>query len=901
MSSQTLSKFPHPADYEPRISKLWQQHQCFEISDEHTTDPIYTILMPPPNVTSQLHMGHGTGYTLQDWFVRWKRMSEGRAAWICGLDHAGIATQMMVEKQLLSEGTDKHEIGREAFIVRAKAWKEKYGHQILDQFKAMGFSCDYSNIAYTLDEPRSRGVRYAFWTLYNKGLIYRGKRLVNWDPSLQTALGDDEVENRQVAGALHELIYPLADGSGKVIVATTRPETMFGDMAVAVHPTDPRYMDMVGKLVIVPLINRTIPIIADSYVKQDFGTGALKITPAHDENDYEIGKRHDLDMIMVLDEHGCLCGDVPESFKGLDRFVARKAVIKALKDQSCYHKSHSYTYSVPHSSRSGAIIEPKLCSQWFVRASEMAKQAAQAARDDEICFYPKNWKKTWLYWLDNIRDWCISRQLWWGHRIPIWTCNHCHHVFSSLEDPSCCEKCGHTELLQDEDVLDTWFSSWLWPLSPFGWPDHTQNLKPFYPSAVLITGPDIIFQWVARMTMAGLTFHGQLPFHHVLFTAIVCDKQGRKFSKTLGNGIDPMDVIDSYGADALRFTTAFMAPQGGKIKMEISDFKLGQNFVHKIWQASRYVKSICDGLDSECVPLRNQSLNTWQKGLLHELAVCADQVKTHLNLYNTHEAVRALYQYSWNALCDWGIEACKSALKHSTDHQQQLCQSVMVYAHESALRLLHPLIPFVTEELWTHLPSHPDLKRGPALCVSEYPQDLERYPSDHAHWLMIQQISHKIRGLKQNFKIPQSVSNQLNVYVKIHATTEACLSDDESCLICDLAHINKLYVVNDDQNLPRQSLVDCTLTFELAIPIADHVDLWAEKQGDESLLDFLRQTLQDTQGYYQKVQKKLQNQAFLEKADPQIIENTKTHSIQLVEKITALQKSLDSFSNPNHG
>ena len=895
LPAPALAKFPQPAQYEPRITELWQQQQCFTTPPEPDSPAqgVYTILMPPPNVTSQLHMGHGTGYTLQDWLVRWQRMRRGVAAWIPGLDHAGIATQMMVEKQLLAEGSSKHELGRSAFIERATAWKSKYGHKILDQFTAMGFSCDFSQLAYTLDEQCSHGVRYAFAKLYTQGLIYRGERLVHWDPSLQTALGDDEVENQQITGALYEMRYPLEDGSGHIVVATTRPETMFGDVAVAVNPHDERYQALIGSRVIIPLSGKVIPIIGDEYVKVDFGTGALKITPAHDDNDYLIGQRHGLPAITIFDDQARLCGEVPQAFAGLERFAARKAIITALKAEGYYHGSQPYTYNAPHSSRSGCLIEPKLCSQWFVRMRAMAEQAATAARTGAITFHPPNWQKTWLYWLDHIRDWCISRQLWWGHRIPVWTCSSCGHEFSSIHDPTACERCHHPDLTQEEDVLDTWFSSWLWPLSPFGWPQDTPELSRHYPSQVLVTGPDIIFQWVARMTMAGLTFKGSLPFKDVLFTPIVCDKQGRKFSKTLGNGIDPMDVIATYGADALRFTAAFIAPQGGRIKMAMNDFKVGQSFVQKIWQASRYVLSVCQ--DESIEPLADLKHSVWQAGLLDDLARCAKETQQHLKEYNTHEAVRTLYQYSWNALCDWGIEACKSTLKREQGPEQAAGVSVILYAHESALRLLHPLIPFVTEELWQHLPPHPDLPRGRALCVSSYPHQLPRYPELASQWQLIKALSHKIRALKHHFNIPTAIRNQLKVYAKKLPSSTTQLDPAARNLIMDLAQVSHFEIIPAHQPLPPQSLMDCTLGFEWAIPVGEHMAAWSLGGKPVVLMEFLRGELKATQKHLSNVERKLGNPGFLAGADAAIITKTKAYHAELRDKHQALQRSLASF------
>ncbi|MCY4381088.1 MAG: valine--tRNA ligase [Proteobacteria bacterium] len=899
-----LSHFPNPQDYEGRIYQFWQDGEFFQVtSGDHRqgSPPIYTILMPPPNVTSQLHMGHGAGYSIQDWLIRWRRMKDGQAAWIPGLDHAGIATQMMVEKQLQAEGISKHSLGRDLFVKRAQQWKEKYGHEILNQFRAIGFSCDWSRLAYTLDNKRSYAVRYAFVQLFNEGLIYRSHRLVNWDPSLQTALGDDEVENRMVSGHIFYLRYPVKGGDAGqwLTVATTRPETMFGDVAVAVHPDDERFQQYHGKKVILPLTHREIPVITDNYVKQDFGTGVLKITPAHDPNDYLVGVRHGLGAIDILNDQGALQGDdVPKSFQGVDRFAARKMVVKSLKELGLFQGSDPHKHSVPYSSRSGVVIEPKLCAQWYVKMSGFAKQAATVVRQGEMSFYPENWQKTWLYWLDNIQDWCISRQLWWGHRIPVWTCENCGHVFASLEDqPHRCPKCDGQTFSQDPDVLDTWFSSWLWPLSPFGWPDDSNELDDFFPSQVLITAPDIIFQWVARMTMASLKFQKKLPFKKVFFVATVCDKKGQKFSKTLGNGIDPMDVIAEYGADALRFTAAFIAPQGGRIKMSMDDFNIGKNFIHKIWHASRFILGLCDNT-SNIKPLASTTKNVWQLGLLTELAYTIDKTEDCLNNFQTQAALRTLYHYVWHALCDWGIEACKESFRMlSADDQEKKeeCLSVILFAHECALRLMHPVIPFVTEELWGHLPAHPDLPRAKALCVSKYPS-LTEVPSEprvHEKWTLMQNIIQKIRRLKQVYSLPKQSYATLNVYLKIMAN-HRFEDQEELALITRLAQVGIVHLLSPQDTMPAKSLIDGTLYFEVAVEVGDLIDISAE-------VTRLSAQIKQAQGHLGGVEKKLQSEAFLARASESVVTNTKKQKQQLLEKIGSLEKTYESLLNAQDG
>lgn len=901
-----LTAHPQPQEYEPRILKFWQQGEFFK-TPPHPDPAPYTILMPPPNVTSRLHMGHGTGYTLQDWLIRWKRMSTGAACWIPGLDHAGIATQMMVEKDLSRQGLNKHEIGREAFIKRAQEWKKIHGEIIIQQFLAMGFSCDTSRLAYTMDEQRSYAVRHAFVQLFEEGLIYRHHRLVNWDPTLETALGGDEVENKEISGHLYHIRYPLhSDPTRFITVVTTRPETMLGDVAVAVNPTDERYQSFIGQLLSLPLTTRTIPVIADDYVQKDFGSGALKITPAHDPQDYLIGERHQLQAISIFDDRGCINEQAPAAFRGMERQEARREVVRLLKQQHLLVHIEDYRHVVPHSERSGAIIEPKLCPQWYVKTASLAQPIAQAARHGDIKFFPESWKKTWLHWLDHIEDWCISRQLWWGHRIPLWHCGNreCGAVFASLEDPQHCPHCNSDDISQDEDVLDTWFSSWLWPLSPFGWPHKNNELESFYPSDVLITAPEIIFLWVARMSMAGLKFQASLPFKHVFFNATVCDKKGRKFSKTLGNGIDPLDIIEEHGADALRYTAAHIAPMAGRIKMERADFRLGRNFLTKIWNAARFLARYTEA-DQQLITLHHRQLNLWQRGLLHELSCTSAAVEQALDSYRTHEAVRKMYGFVWNSFCDEAIEASKPALNQSPSHAVTL--SLMLYVWDCTLRLLHPLLPFVTEELWQRFPPHPDLARSQALTISLYPSQIA-IPKDPCAWKLwreTQRMVQSVRRLRQTSTL--SLTHTTPVITLRSTALKKSLQGkpgdalryieelkEQAPLIAELSGAQKITFTEDsphttEQNAPADVLVDVEELFDVLIPLGEHHgDLTAERER-------LRQELTKVSGMLASTEKRLNSPSFRAKADPDIVAGAERQKHQLFQQHTALQRTLESF------
>ena len=879
-----------PQSYERRIWDMWMEKGLFN-TEPDSSKKAYTILMPPPNVTSQLHMGHGLGYSIQDLMIRWKRMKGFNACWLPGTDHAGIATQMMVEKSLGEQGTNRKELGREAFFQKCVEWKEKYGGIILEQFKSLGFSCDWDRVSYTMDPHLSKAVRYVFVKLFEEGLIYRGERLVNWDPILQTAISDDELENKEINGHLWYFRYPVKDTDEFIPIATTRPETMLGDTAVAVNPEDDRFKHLIGKTVELPFTGRLIPIVADEYVKSEFGTGAVKITPAHDPNDFEIGKRHSLPSISILNDDATLNDAVPEAFVGLDRFVARKEIIKALKNLELFDKEESYKHSVPHSERSKSIIEPKLSLQWYVKMQGMAGEAAELARSGELKMYPESWKKTYLYWLDNIQDWCISRQLWWGHRIPIWYCRDCSAMSTDIVDPTECKKCNSANIYQDEDVLDTWFSSWLWPLSPFGWPEEDPKTKQamdyYYPSDVLVTAPEIIFLWVARMVMVGKKFMNQVPFKHVYFNATVCDKKGRKFSKTLGNGIDPLEIVGKHGADAVRYTAISLAPLGGRVKMDPNDFDLGARFINKIWNASRFLFRYLEP-DQKLSPLVDLKLTLADKWLIEGLASSADLVSTQLDNYRVNDAVDQIYRYIWGCFCDWGVECSKDALAGADNEAKDRVLSVMVYCLEGMLRMASPVIPFVTEELWTKLPAHPDWQREECLANSAFPDGsrIHRYTEEAKDWDTIQEIVSGIRSARAQGGI--SPKEKLEVHIKCQGALTSLVADSE-LWINRLAGTSKV-ISGESVARPSQSMCSVGKGFEAWIPVSGLMDIGKEQKRLKVESNRLTKIISGLEA-------KLGNENFVKRAPEEVLLETKNKLKNLGSQKEQIELNLSALGD----
>ncbi len=881
--------------YEPnKYEKKWYDYGLEHKLFHAPVDPkrkAFTILMPPPNVTSQLHMGHGLGYSIQDLLSRWQRMKGLNVCWLPGTDHAGIATQMMVEKDLEKEGTSRRAMGREKFFERLTVWKEKYGGIILDQFKTLGFSCDWERLAYTMDPKLSEAVRHVFVELYKEGLIYRGERLVNWDTALQTAISDDEVESKEVQGSLYFYRYPIDGSAEQIPIATTRPETMLGDAAVAVHAEDERFKQLIGKKVKLPFTGRLIPIIADDYVKAEFGTGAVKITPAHDPNDFEIGKRHQLPFINVMTTTGTMAENCPAPFAGLDRFAARKEVVRQLKALGLFDEEKSYKTTVPHSERSKTVIEPRLSQQWFVKMAELAKPAADAARRDELQFHPDLWKKTYLYWLDNIQDWCISRQLWWGHRIPIWYCKACDGVTTGMIDPTQCQACASVDIHQDEDVLDTWFSSWLWPLSPFDWPSKDakaiETLEYFNPTDVLVTAPEIIFLWVARMVMANLKFKNRLPFKHVYFNATVCDKQGRKFSKTLGNGIDPLDVIAKHGADAVRFTAISLAPLGGRVKMDVDDFDNGARFVNKIWNAARMVFQHLE--PGQSLPgIETLTLTLSEKWLIQRLRETAVKVDTHLEGFRVNDAVEEIYHFIWGAFCDWGLECAKIDLAATAKAADKLrALSVLVYVFDGALRLAHPVMPFVTEELWQKMPAHPSWGPRPlSLSIAAFPHAglIPDFAGAAAQWKTIQDIISGIRSVRSQMGL--SPKQELPAHIRVDAALAPIVAAANEWIM-RLGKADKV-LSGPQVKRPGQSLTAVGQGFEIYLPVEGLIDIDKERLRLSTEEQRLRKILHS-------IASKLDNKSFVERAPEDVLEQTRAQRTNIDEQLSAIGRNLKAL------
>ncbi|MCL2183659.1 MAG: valine--tRNA ligase [Chitinispirillia bacterium] len=670
---------------------------------ESSKKPKYSIVIPPPNVTGVLHMGHALNNTIQDILIRYKRMKGSEVMWMPGTDHAGIATQNVVERRLAKEKKNRHSLGREAFVKEVWKWKEEYHATITNQLKKLGSSCDWSRERFTMDEGLSLAVRKVFVKLYNDGLIYRGKYIINWCPRCETALSDEEAEHKELNGKLYHLRYPYEDGSGHVVVATTRPETMLGDVAVAVNPADERYRDVKSKKISLPLTGRMIPFIEDGFVDREFGTGAVKVTPAHDPNDFGMGQRHSLVPIMVMDGSGKMAGDIPEKYKGMDRFECRKAIIADLEAAGLVEKIEEHKHAVGHCYRCSTVVEPYYSDQWFVKMKPLAEPALAAAVNDELRFYPARYRKTYIDWMENIRDWCISRQIWWGHRIPVWYCG-CGEVIVAEDAPGKCPKCSAANLRQDEDVLDTWFSSWLWPFSTMGWPEDNDFIKKFFPTDTLATAPEILFFWVARMIMASYRFTGKLPFTDVILHGTVRDKTGRKMSKSLGNTIDPLEIIRDYGTDALRFSMIMITAQGSDVFLGKDTFDIGRNFANKLWNASRFLLgNIKDGAVKGALPPleRLKAEDTW---ILSKLQRVIRDMNASIGTFRFNEACHTMYDFAWGEFCDWYIEAKKADFYQEEDTQLKSDSlSLCGYVLASLLKLLHPIMPFITEEIWSHL------------------------------------------------------------------------------------------------------------------------------------------------------------------------------------------------------
>lgn len=872
----------NPKNIEAKWWKFWIDGKWFEADNESDKES-YTILIPPPNVTARLHMGHGLNNTIQDILVRWKRMKGFNCLWLPGTDHAGIATQMMVEKALEEQGTSRKELGREKFVERCMQWKDEHGGTIIEQLKRLGCSCDWEREAYTMSPELSKAVRKIFVDLYNDGLIYRGERLVNWDPVLETAISDDEVESKEENGKLWYIQYEVENSKEEYItIATTRPETMFGDSAVAIHPEDERFQHLLGKKVRIPLTSRYIPIIADSYVKKEFGTGCVKISPAHDFNDFEMAQRHNLPLPNMFDEKARLNDTCPKDFVGLERFKARKKVVDSLEKEGLLEKIEKHKHTIPYSERTKVVVEPRLSKQWYVRMEKLVEPAIEYAKKGELNFYPELWRKTYFHWLENIQDWCISRQLWWGHRIPIWYCQSCGEVHTGIEDPTKCSKCGSSDLQQDEDVLDTWFSSWLWPISPLGWPEDSKDLEKFFPSNVIVSAPEIIFLWMARMIIAGHYVKGKLAFKDMYFNSVICDKQGRKFSKTLGNGIDPLEVIEDKGADATRFTCVSLAPLGGRVRLDVEDFSNGFKFVNKIWNAYRFLKQKWDE-ESSIAELDLKKINLPSKWLLQEFYLATKNIEDHLENYRIHEACRDLYHFIWSSFCDWSLETAKVDFE-GKDKESTL--ATLHYVFEGLLRLSAPFIPFVSEEIWQSMPPSKMWDRPESLVIASFPK-LKKIPSfekEAQDWDWIRSMISGVRSIRTQAGIPPK--QKLNVLVKCTKDRVQLVQDSDSWIRV-MTHAESLKV-DVDAKAPKQSLTATGKGWTVYVPVGDLLDVSKEKER-------LQRELSRIQKVIEGLEKKISSPNFVQRAPSDVVEATKAQLQNMQSQKEVLEGNLRSL------
>ena len=779
-----LSKTYEPSQVEGQIYQMWMDNDCFKANPDPDKKP-YSIVMPPPNVTGQLHMGHALDSTLQDILTRYKRMEGYSALWLPGTDHAGIATQIKVEEELrVKEGKTRYDLGREKFLERVWAWKEKYGSRIVEQQRKLGVSCDWSRSRFTMDEGCSRAVREAFCEMYDKGLIYKGSRIINWCPHCLTALSDAEVEYVDKPGHLWYIRYPLSDGSGDIVVATTRPETMMGDTGVAVNPNDEKFQHLIGKTCILPIMNREIPIVGDEYCEIGFGTGAVKMTPAHDPNDFEVGLRHNLDIIRVIADNGTI-NENGGKYNGMDRYECRKALVKDLEEQGYLVKTEPYSHNVGTCYRCHNDVEPLISAQWFVKMKPLAEEAIRVVKDGTIKFVPERFSKTYLNWMENVHDWCISRQLWWGHQIPAWYCDECGHINVSREDPTKCEKCGCTHLTRDEDVLDTWFSSGLWPFSTLGWPDlDSEDLKYWYPTTDMVTGYDIIFFWVARMVVSGMEQMKKEPFKTVFIHGLVRDDKGRKMSKSLGNGIDPLEMAEKYGADALRFNLITGNSPGNDMRFYVEKCEAMRNFANKIWNASRYVLM---NLTVEETGLPDAAdLEIEDKWVLTKLNTLIKEVTENMDAYELGVASAKVYDFIWDTYCDWYIELTKARLYGENEKSKLAAQKVLVYVLDQFLRLLHPFMPFITEEIWQAIPHE-----GKFLMLADWPKYDEslNFGAEAAHMESVMNAIRSIRNRRAEMNVPPSKKSTLYV-----VSDKGEIFRQGEGFICRLAYADKVII-----------------------------------------------------------------------------------------------------------
>ncbi len=869
--AKELPKVYDPSEVESRIYADWEAHGCFRGIADPEKKP-FTIVMPPPNVTGQLHMGHAMDATIQDILTRFKRMQGYAALWVPGTDHAGIATQIKVEEELrVKEGLSRYDLGREKFLERVWEWKERFGNRIVEQQKKLGASCDWERSRFTMDEGCSKAVREVFVSLYEKGLIYKGSRIINWCPNCVTALSDAEVEYQDKPGHLWHMRYPLTDGSGYLVVATTRPETMMGDTGVAVNPKDERYQHLIGKTVMLPIMNREIPIVADDYVETEFGTGCVKMTPAHDPNDFEVGLRHNLEVIRVLDDNGVVNSN-GGIFEGMDRYECRKQVVAKMEELGLMEKIEDYSHNVGTCYRCHNDVEPIISAQWFVKMEPLAKEAMRVVKDGEVQFVPERFSKTYLNWMENVHDWCISRQLWWGHQIPVWYCADCGKMTCVREDPDCCQHCGSKNITRDPDVLDTWFSSALWPFSTLGWPDNTVDLDYFYPTDVLVTGYDIIFFWVARMIFSACEHTKKPPFHTVFIHGLVRDAQGRKMSKSLGNGIDPLEMIDQYGCDALRFNLITGNSPGNDMRFYTERCEAMRNFANKIWNASRFLLMNLT-IDHCQLP---EKLELEDKWILSKLNSVIRDVTANMEGYELGVAAQKIYDFIWDTYCDWYIELTKARLNGDDEERKQQAQQVLCYVLTETLKLLHPFMPFLTEEIWQALPHE-----GDYLMLQTWPEYHAEFDfaEDEAAMEKIMDAIKAIRARRSEMNVPPSKKAELTV-----------VTEDGDVFALGVAFLERLASASGvkiaaEAPASVDGLVSVvTAAAKLYIPLAELVDLDAERTR-------IAKEIEKAEKYLSGIEKKLSNEKFVAKAPEAVVQRERENMDKTRALIAQLKES----------
>lgn len=860
---QNQSQLEMPTTYDPKAAEqkwypYWKEGGFFEAGKRPDAEP-YTIVIPPPNVTGMLHIGHALDFTLQDILIRVKRMQGYDALWLPGSDHAGIATQTKVEQKLREEGVTRYDLGREKFLEKVWEWKDLYANTIRDQWSKIGLSLDYSRERFTLDEGLSEAVREVFVKLYDKGLIYRGKRIINWDPAARTALSDIEVEYKEVNGHLYHLQYPLKDGSGFITVATTRPETMLGDTAVAVHPEDERYKDMIGKTLVLPIVGREIPVIADEYVEKDFGSGAVKITPAHDPNDFEMGLRHDLPQITVMDESGTM-NEFAGKYQGLDRSECRKQIVSDMQESGVLLRIEDHVHQVGHSERSGAVVEPYLSTQWFVKMQPLAEAAVDAQKSGKgVNFVPDRFERTYLHWMENVRDWCISRQLWWGHRIPAWYSESTGEVVVAMNEEEARAKLGKDDLRQDEDVLDTWFSSALWPFSTMGWPNQdSEDFKRYYPTSVLVTGYDIIPFWVSRMIFQGLEFTGQMPFKDTLIHGLVRDSEGRKMSKSLGNGIDPLEVIEQYGADAMRYMISTGSTPGQDLRFRWERVEQARNFANKIWNASRFALMNLEGFTSADIDISGE-LGTADRWILHRLNETSRDITRLIDAYEFGETGRLLYNFIWDDLCDWYIEFAKLSLYGEDQAAKKKTQSVLAYVLDRTMRLIHPFMPFISEEIWQHLPHE-----GETVMLASWPTYDEAFENTEAvtEMNLLMDVIRAVRNIRAEVNVP--MSKKVELQLKPVSGQVASIIDRNADYIRRFCNTSE-YESSLELEAPDKAMTAVVTGVEMYLPLAGLIDIAQEIARLEKEILHLNSEVE-------RIEKKLNNPGFVSKAPEKVIE-----------------------------